>query len=91
MEIMKEGSEGPMAVELDYKEPLLDTQEDPELLMRQYKETGSVELRNRLVMHYSYIAKSVAVKMSSTYHMSWLPSSSIRIVTVSNRLQSLSQ
>lgn len=57
-----------MAVELDYKEPLLDTQEDPELLMRQYKETGSVELRNRLVMHYSYIAKSVAVKMSSTYH-----------------------
>ena len=57
-----------MAVELDYKEPLLDTQEDPELLMRQYKETGSVELRNRLVMHYSYIAKTVAVKMSSTYH-----------------------
>ena len=57
-----------MAVELDYKEPLLDTQEDPELLMRQYKETGSVELRNRLVMHYSYIAKSVAGKMSSTYH-----------------------
>lgn len=42
--------------------------EEPELLMRQYKETGSLELRNRLVMHYSYIAKTVAVKMSSTYH-----------------------
>ena len=44
------------------------TQEEPELLMRQYKETGSLELRNQLVMHYSYIAKAVAVKMSSTYH-----------------------
>lgn len=44
------------------------TQEEPELLMRQYKETGSLELRNQLVMHYSYIAKTVAVKMSSTYH-----------------------
>ena len=41
------------------------TQEEPELLMRQYKETGSLELRNQLVMHYSYIAKTVAVKMSS--------------------------
>ncbi len=43
-------------------------QDDPELLMRRYKETGDLELRNRLVMHYSYIAKSVAVKMSSTFH-----------------------
>ena len=36
--------------------------------MRQYKETGDLELRNQLVLHYSYIAKSVAVKMSSTFH-----------------------
>lgn len=42
--------------------------EDPELLMRRYKENGSRELRNQLVMHYSYIAKSVAVEMNSTFH-----------------------
>ncbi|MCI8351749.1 MAG: FliA/WhiG family RNA polymerase sigma factor [Oscillospiraceae bacterium] len=42
--------------------------DDPDELMRQYKETGSLELRNQLVMHYSYIAKTVAVKMSSTFH-----------------------
>ena len=54
-----------MPAELKYCEPEV---EDPEELMRQYKETGSVELRNQLVMHYSYIAKAVAVKMSSTYH-----------------------
>lgn len=53
-----------MADELQERQAL----EEPELLMRQYKETGSLELRNRLVMHYSYIAKTVAVKMSSTYH-----------------------
>ena len=54
-----------MIAELKNHEPEI---EDPEELMRQYKETGSLELRNQLVMHYSYIAKSVAVKMSSTYH-----------------------
>ena len=43
-------------------------QDDPELLMRRYKETGDLEIRNQLVMYYSYIAKSVAVKMSSTFH-----------------------
>lgn len=53
------------AIELQEQETAL---EEPELLMRQYKETGSLELRNQLVMHYSYIAKTVAVKMSSTYH-----------------------
>ena len=54
-----------MIAELKNHEPEI---EDPEELMRQYKETGSLELRNQLVMHYSYIAKAVAVKMSSTYH-----------------------
>ena len=51
-----------MIAELKNHEPEI---EDPEELMRQYKETGSLELRNQLVMHYSYIAKAVAVKMSS--------------------------
>lgn len=41
---------------------------DPELLMQQYKETGSQQLRNELVMHYSYIARTVAIEMRSTYH-----------------------
>lgn len=54
-----------MAEQLQQQDTAL---EEPELLMRQYKETGSLELRNQLVMHYSYIAKTVAVKMSSTYH-----------------------
>ena len=38
------------------------TPEELDLLMQEYKRTGSQELRNRLVLHYSYIAKSVAVK-----------------------------
>ena len=41
---------------------------DPDALMREYKQTGSLEVRNQLVMYYSYIARSMAVKMSSTYH-----------------------
>lgn len=41
---------------------------DPELLMQQFKETGSQQLRNQLVMHYSYIARTVAIEMRSTYH-----------------------
>lgn len=44
------------------------TPEELDLLMQEYKRTGSQELRNRLVLHYSYIAKSVAVKMNSTFH-----------------------
>lgn len=44
------------------------TQVDPDALMREYKRTGSLELRNQLVLYYSYIAKSLAAKMSSTYH-----------------------
>lgn len=45
-----------------------NTEIDPEKLMREYKQTGSLEARNQLVMHYSYIARSMAVKMSGTYH-----------------------
>lgn len=41
---------------------------DPDALMREYKQTGSLEARNKLVMHYIYIAQGMAVKMSSTYH-----------------------
>lgn len=44
--------------------------EDPISLMKEYKETGDLELRNQLVMHYSYIARTVAVQMrgiSSNY------------------------
>ena len=41
---------------------------DVELLMKRYKETGSKEIRNELVMHYSYIARTVAIEMRSTYH-----------------------
>ena len=36
--------------------------------MRLYKETGSQELRTRIVMHYSYIAKSVAIEMNNMFH-----------------------
>lgn len=46
------------------------TVEDPVSLMKEYKETGNIELRNQLVMNYSYIAKTVAVQMrgiSSNY------------------------
>ncbi|MCI8649741.1 MAG: FliA/WhiG family RNA polymerase sigma factor [Anaerotruncus sp.] len=42
--------------------------ENPELLMQMYKETGSQELRNQIVMHYCYIAKSVAMEMSNMFH-----------------------
>ena len=42
--------------------------EDPDKLMEEYKQTGSLDLRNQLVMHYSYIAKSVAIEMSNMYH-----------------------
>lgn len=37
--------------------------EDPAGIMQEYQKTGDAELRNQLIMHYSYIAKSVAVQM----------------------------
>lgn len=37
-------------------------------MMRVYKESGSQEIRNKLVLHYGYIARTVAVQMRSTYH-----------------------
>lgn len=39
------------------------TIENPEALMLEYKKTGDIQTRNRLVMHYSFIAKTVAVQM----------------------------
>ncbi|MEM1485274.1 FliA/WhiG family RNA polymerase sigma factor [Oscillospiraceae bacterium PP1C4] len=41
--------------------------DDPIGLMKQYKETKDVKLRNELVMHYSYIARIVAVQMNGVY------------------------
>lgn len=41
---------------------------DADLLMLRYKETGDRDVRNELVMLYSYIARTVAVEMRSTYH-----------------------
>lgn len=46
------------------------TVENPIELMSLYKENHSIELRNQLVMHYSYITRTVAVQMrgiSSNY------------------------
>jgi len=40
---------------------------DPNSLMQEYKETGSIALRNQLVMHYSYIARTVAVQMRGIF------------------------
>lgn len=39
------------------------TEQNPEKLMEEFRATGDRELRNRLVMHYSYIAKVVAGHM----------------------------
>ncbi|MDL2327183.1 FliA/WhiG family RNA polymerase sigma factor [Ruminococcaceae bacterium OttesenSCG-928-A11] len=39
------------------------TLENPAETLEKYQKTGDAELRNQLVMHYSYIAKSVAVQM----------------------------
>ncbi len=39
------------------------TIENPEALMLRYKETRDVQTRNQLVMHYSFIAKTVAIQM----------------------------
>lgn len=40
-----------------------DAVKDPVALMDRYKETGDLQLRNQLVMHYSYVAQTVAVQM----------------------------
>lgn len=37
--------------------------EDPIGLIAQYQQTGDTELRNQLVLHYSYIARTVAAQM----------------------------
>jgi len=37
--------------------------EDPQEVLQNYQQTGDAELRNQLILHYSYIAKSVAVQM----------------------------
>lgn len=40
---------------------------DPVTLMLVYKQTGGIALRNELVMHYSYIAKTVASQMRGIF------------------------
>ncbi|RPF48407.1 RNA polymerase sigma-28 (SigD/FliA/WhiG) subunit [Hydrogenoanaerobacterium saccharovorans] len=37
--------------------------DDPVEVMKKYHETGSVEIRNQLILHYSYIARSAAMQM----------------------------
>ncbi len=44
------------------------TEEEADELMREYKQFGSIELRNQLVLYYSYIARGIATNMSSTFH-----------------------
>ncbi len=44
--------------------------EEPSALLEEYRKTNNIELRNQLVLHYSYIAKTVAMQMrgiSSNY------------------------
>lgn len=41
--------------------------EEPEQVMARYKQTGDPETRNKLVLYYSYIARSVAVEMIGTF------------------------
>ena len=55
-----------MPVELQTDQQL--TAEEAERLVREYKQNGSQELRNQLVMHYSYIAKGVVNRMGSTFY-----------------------
>lgn len=40
---------------------------DPISLMEKYKQTGSVQVRNQLVLYYSYIAKTVAGQMRGVF------------------------
>lgn len=49
------------------KEFLAPEPEDADRLMERYRETHDVELRNKLVMHYSYIAKASAVQLRGVY------------------------
>lgn len=44
------------------------TAEEADQLVREYKQNGSQELRNQLVLHYSYIAKGVVNRMGSTFY-----------------------
>lgn len=44
------------------------TAEEAERLVREYKKNGSLELRNELVLYYSYIAKGVVNRMGSTFY-----------------------
>lgn len=44
------------------------TAEEAERLVRVYKQNGSMELRNQLVMHYSYIVKGIVAKMANTFY-----------------------
>lgn len=37
--------------------------ENPAQILEEYQKSGDLELRNRLVMHYSYIARAVAAQM----------------------------
>ena len=45
----------------------LESQNDPEQLMKLYHQTHDVEIRNQLVMHYSSIAKTVAFQMRNVF------------------------
>lgn len=45
-----------------------DVETDWVSLMRQYKQTESLSLRNELVMHYSYIARTVACQMRGIFN-----------------------
>ncbi len=44
------------------------TAEEAERLVREYKKNGSQELRNQLVLHYSYIVKGIVSKMANTFY-----------------------
>ena len=44
------------------------TADEAEQLVRQFKQTGSLALRNRLVLYYSYIIKGIVARMGNTYY-----------------------
>lgn len=46
---------------------LLDKLENPEQVFLEYSKTRDIELRNQLLLHYSYIAKTVAIQMRDIY------------------------
>lgn len=59
-----------MNATIDMQPETAATQEELEALMLRYKETRDIALRNELVLHYSYIARTVAAQMyglSSNY------------------------